>query len=72
MIVVSGSLPVLPDALLRQLKIGGRLIAVVGEAPVMEMQLVTRTEEDAFNTVAVLETVVAPLENTAQRDKFVF
>ena len=38
----------------------------------MEMQLVTRTEEDAFNTVAVLETVVAPLENTAQRDKFVF
>jgi protein-L-isoaspartate(D-aspartate) O-methyltransferase len=71
-IVVSGSLPVLPDALLRQLKIGGRLIAVVGEAPVMEMQLVTRTEEDAFNTVAVLETVVAPLENTAQRDKFVF
>ena len=71
-IVVSGSLPVLPDALLRQLKIGGRLIAVIGEAPVMEMQLVTRTEEDAFNTVAVLETVVAPLENTAQRDKFVF
>ena len=71
-IVVSGSLPVLPDALLRQLKIGGRLVAIVGEAPVMEMLLVTRTEEDAFNTVAVLETVVAPLENTAQRDKFVF
>ena len=71
-IVVSGSLPVLPDALLRQLKIGGRLIAVVGEAPVMEMQLVTRTEEDAFNTVVVLETLVAPLENTARRDKFVF
>ena len=62
----------LPDALLRQLKIGGRLIAVVGEAPVMEMQLVTRTEEDAFNTVVVLETLVAPLENTARRDKFVF
>lgn len=71
-IVVSGSMPVLPDALLKQLKIGGRLIAIVGEAPVMQMQLVTRTEEDAFNTVIVLETVVAPLENTAQRDKFVF
>ena len=71
-IVVSGSMPVLPDALLKQLKIGGRLVAIVGEAPVMQMQLVTRTEEDAFNTVVVLETVVAPLENTAQRDKFVF
>ena len=53
-------------------EIGGRLIAVVGEAPVMEMQLVTRTEEDAFNTVVVLETLVASLENTARRDKFVF
>jgi len=71
-IVVSGSMPVLPDALLKQLKIGGRLIAIVGDAPVMNMQLVTRTEEDAFNTVNVLETVVAPLENVAQRDKFVF
>ena len=71
-IVVSGSMPVLPESLLKQLKIGGRLIAIVGEAPVMQMQLVTRTEEDAFNTVVVLETVVAPLENTAQRDKFVF
>ena len=71
-IVVSGSLPTLPDALLNQLRPGGRLAAIVGEAPVMQMQLVTRTEEDAFNTVVVLETVVAPLENTAQRDKFVF
>lgn len=71
-IVVSGSMPVLPEPLLRQLRIGGRLIAVVGDAPAMQMQLVTRTDEDAFNTVAVLETLVAPLENTAQRDKFVF
>ena len=71
-IVVSASLPLLPQALLRQLKIGGRLVAIVGEAPAMQVQLVTRTEEDAFNTVVVLETLVAPLENTAQRDKFVF
>ncbi len=71
-IVLCGSVAEVPHELLSQLKIGGRLIAIVGEAPVMEMQLVTRTEEDAFNTVVVLETVVAALENTAQRDKFVF
>ena len=71
-IVLSASLPVLPDALLRQLKIGGRLVAVVGEAPVMHLQLVTRTDENAFNTINVLETVVAPLVNAAQPDKFVF
>ena len=71
-IVLSGSTPVLSEALLRQLKIGGRLVAVVGEAPAMQLQLVTRTEENAFNTINVLETVVAPLLNAPQRNNFVF
>ncbi len=71
-IVVSASLPLLPESMLRQLKIGGRLVAIVGEAPAMQMQLVTRTEENAFNTISVFETVVAPLTNAMQRDKFVF
>lgn len=71
-IVVSASTPVLPDSILRQLKIGGRLVAVVGEAPAMQMQFVTRTEENAFNTINVFETVVAPLVNATQRDSFVF
>ena len=34
-IVVTGSLPVLPDSLRRQLKVGGRLAAVVGSDPIM-------------------------------------
>ena len=71
-IVLSASLPALPEALLHQLKIGGRLVAVVGEAPLMHLQLITRTDENAFNTINVLETVVAPLVNAAQSDKFVF
>ena len=71
-IVVSASLPLLPQALLRQLKIGGRLVAIVGEEPTMEAQLVKRTEENAFSTVNLFETVVAPLVNAQQREKFVF
>lgn len=71
-IVLSGSVPVLPARLLQQLKIGGRLAAVVGEAPVMQLQLVTRTSEDAFNTNNIFETVVAPLTNAAKNNKFVF
>ena len=71
-IVVSGSLPVLPESLLKQLKVGGRLVAIVGELPAMQMQLVTRTEEDAFNTISVFETAAAPLVNAKQLDKFVF
>ena len=71
-IVLSGSTPVLPEGLLRQLKIGGRLVAVVGELPAMQVQLVTRTGEDAFSTSVVFETVVAPLVNAQQGTKFVF
>jgi protein-L-isoaspartate(D-aspartate) O-methyltransferase len=71
-IVISGSLPCLPEALKQQLKIGGRLIAVVGEAPAMHLQLVTRSDEQAFVAINIFETVVAPLKNDLQRDKFVF
>ena len=62
----------LPEAILRQLKIGGRLVAVVGEIPAMQVQLVIRTEENAFNTINIFETVVAPLANATQSDRFVF
>lgn len=71
-IVVSGSLPVLPDTLLRQLKIGGRLIAVVGEAPSMEVQRVRRTDENAFSSENLFETVLVPLVNATRQKKFVF
>jgi len=71
-IVVSASTPVLPESMLKQLKIGGRLVAVVGEVPAMQVQLMTRTEENAFTTINMFETVVAPLVNATQREKFVF
>ena len=71
-IVVSGSMPVLPEALLRQLKIGGRLVAIVGELPAMQVQLVTRSDENAFTTTVVFETVAAPLVNAPRHEKFVF
>lgn len=51
-IVVSASTPVLPDALRRAAQIGGRLVAIVGELHV-QVLLVTRTDEDAFNTDVV-------------------
>ena len=71
-IVVSGSLPQLPDEFRRELKVGGRLVAIVGEAPAMQVQLVTRTDEDAWNTVNLFETVVAPLRHVERKSAFVF
>ncbi|MDR2451194.1 MAG: protein-L-isoaspartate O-methyltransferase [Candidatus Accumulibacter sp.] len=71
-IVVSGSMPELPEALLRQLKIGGRMAAVVGEAPSMEAQRIRRTDEDVFLRENLFETVVAALDKVPRREKFVF
>lgn len=70
-IVISGALPELPEAFLQQLKPGGRLVAFIGEPPVMEARLITRTDDKAFNTINLFETVVAPLRNK-QRQRFVF
>ncbi|MBL8396780.1 MAG: protein-L-isoaspartate O-methyltransferase [Candidatus Accumulibacter sp.] len=60
-IVISGSLPQLPPAFLKQLKIGGRLSAFIGRAPVMHAQLVTRSSETAYTVVNLFETVISPL-----------
>ncbi len=71
-IVLSGSTPVLPAVIQQQLKIGGRLVAIVGEAPAMTVKLITRTGEDAFTVIDVFETVAAPLQNAQAREAFVF
>ncbi|MDD2884325.1 MAG: protein-L-isoaspartate O-methyltransferase [Dechloromonas sp.] len=71
-IVLSGSLDSIPPALLKQLRPGGRLVAVVGQAPVMEAQLLTQTAEGVFTTVNLFETVIPPLDNQPQANHFTF
>jgi protein-L-isoaspartate(D-aspartate) O-methyltransferase len=71
-IIVSGGLPMLPPALLAQLKIGGRLAAIVGEAPVMSAQVVTRVTESAYDTLRLFETVAKPLANAVRPPGFRF
>jgi protein-L-isoaspartate(D-aspartate) O-methyltransferase len=71
-IMVSGGMPLLPQTLLNQLKIGGRLLAFVGEAPIMEVQFVTRTAEKTFKCVSLFETAVPQLANTQQPARFSF
>jgi protein-L-isoaspartate(D-aspartate) O-methyltransferase len=71
-IVLTGSTPVLPDSLLQQLKVGGRLFAVVGDAPVMEGRLVTRLASNELQSVNLFETVIDPLQNAVQPQRFTF
>ncbi|MCX7192866.1 MAG: protein-L-isoaspartate O-methyltransferase [Proteobacteria bacterium] len=71
-IVLTGSTPVLPEAFQSSLNIGGRLFAIVGEAPVMEAKLITRVAPDVYETVNIMETSVASLQNAQQPKRFVF
>jgi protein-L-isoaspartate(D-aspartate) O-methyltransferase len=71
-IVLTGSTPLLSDAFRRSLKVGGRLFAIVGEAPVMQAQLITCTAPGATRSVVLFETCVAPLLNAPQPAAFVF
>jgi protein-L-isoaspartate(D-aspartate) O-methyltransferase len=71
-IVVSGGLPFLPQALLGQLKVGGRLFAFVGEAPVMKARLVSCEAEGRFRTEDLFETLVPMLKNALQPERFRF
>ncbi|WP_343728343.1 protein-L-isoaspartate O-methyltransferase [Duganella sp.] len=71
-IVVSGSLPVLPEAMLQQLKVGGRLAVIIGQAPAMKAQLITRTGEAGYDTRTLFETNVKPLASAVAPSQFKF
>ena len=72
MIFVSGSVIELPDSYRQLLCIGGRLVAVIGEEPVMSAVLITRVGVDRWKTESLFETVLPPLDNIEQPDRFLF
>ena len=71
-IVLTGSTPVLPRALADSLAPGGRLFAVVGEAPAMSARLVTCAAPGACHAADLFETVIAPLVNAEHPPRFRF
>ncbi len=71
-ICVSGGLPVVPQELLEQLKIGGRLAAFVGGRPVMKAQIITRIDEKQYRVADVFETYVDHLVNAIEPSRFTF
>jgi protein-L-isoaspartate(D-aspartate) O-methyltransferase len=71
-IVLSGSVAQLPQALLEQLKVGGRLVGIVGDAPVMRAVLITRTSERDWRRVELFDTVAARLHGFAETPVFTF
>jgi protein-L-isoaspartate(D-aspartate) O-methyltransferase len=71
-IVISGALEVLPEVFLKQVKVGGRIAAIVGEAPAMSANIITRVSETAYDTVKVFETNVRYLKSAETLSHFEF
>ncbi|MBQ0961456.1 protein-L-isoaspartate O-methyltransferase [Ideonella sp. 4Y11] len=71
-ILLSGSVAEVPQALLAQLKPGGRLLAIEGQEPVMRAVLVTRQGEAAFAKTELFDTVAQRLEGFAEPSRFRF
>ena len=71
-IVLSGSVAEVPRRLLEQLKTGGRLLAIVGQEPVMQAQRITRLGDSGFQTENLFDTVAPRLTGFAEPDRFRF
>ncbi|MGD8925794.1 MAG: protein-L-isoaspartate O-methyltransferase [Thioalkalispiraceae bacterium] len=69
-IAVTGSLPLLPRDIQESLAVGGRLFVIVGDSPVMEARLITRTGPASFESQDLFETDLPPLRNAPQPDRF--
>lgn len=70
-IVLSGSLPQLPQHLTARLAAGGRMIAIIGTGVNMEVQLIVRGSESSRTTTSLFETVAPPLQYGPQLGAFV-
>ena len=71
-IVLSGSVAEVPPALLAQLKVGGRLIGIVGDEPMMSVTLIRRSGETEFKTSELWDTVAPRLLNFPEPSHFNF
>ena len=71
-ILLSGSVAEVPRVLLEQLRVGGRLVAIVGEEPVMQATVFTRSSQAAWSQQVVFETLAPRLQGFAEKSVFSF
>lgn len=71
-IVLSGSVATAPQALLDQLKVGGRLVGAIGGEPVMRAVRITRLDNTSFQTTPLFDTVLPRLQGFDEPSRFSF
>ncbi len=71
-IIATAAFVTVPDRHKQALQIGGRMLAVVGEAPAMEVQIIQRIAEREWRTKTVFETVIPAMINAEPKPEFKF
>ena len=71
-ILLSGSVAQVPPWLLSQLRVGGRLAAIVGDLPMMRTTIVRRNSASDFLTTQPWDTVAPRLQGFAELPQFRF
>lgn len=71
-ILLCGSVAEVPNSVLSQLKVGGRLATIVGQQPIMRAMLFTRRGEHDYETAELFDTVAPRLKGFGEPSKFKF
>lgn len=71
-VIAGGSLPFVPESFLHWLKPNGRLLIIVGQSPLMEARLITRTGEASWQTESLFETDIPALQHAELSQPFEF
>jgi protein-L-isoaspartate(D-aspartate) O-methyltransferase len=71
-VVLSGSVAEVPETLLAQLKNGGRLVAIVGDEPVMRALLIRRSADHGLTRTVLFDTLAPRLHGFKEPARFRF
>ena len=71
-ILLNGSVAQVPAALLQQLSVGGRLVAIVGDEPMMRATVVTRNSDSSFTTTEPWDCNAPRLNGFTEPSRFAF
>lgn len=71
-IVITGGVEEVPPGILKQLNVGGRLLAIIGKDQAANAQLITQTAAGAYSAVDLFEAAAEPLRNLKPITRFEF
>lgn len=71
-VMLTGSLPALPESIKQQVRVGGRVFAVLGNAPTMHAMLFTQLASDDWHEESLFETTIPRLAGIQEARAFDF